>query len=159
MDEENKPIQKNNAPKKEQPKDDKDKSKYPSWGVGMAIAIIAIIVVALAGGALIDHAMNQNRFQIRTVGNGGFITRTNFSTGFASSGYVSSSNSANISGVVTAVNGTSFTVAGNGATNTVQTNSNTQYVNASKVAVNDSVVISGSINNGTFTASQVVVNP
>lgn len=62
-------------------------------------------------------------------------------------------------GVVTAVNGSTFTVAGNGATKEVSTNSSTQFSGGDQVKVNDSVLVAGTNNNGTFTATQVVINP
>lgn len=62
-------------------------------------------------------------------------------------------------GVVTSVNGSSFTLAGNGSTNDVETNSSTQYQNGSQVKVNDSVVVLGTTNNGKFTASRIFINP
>ena len=67
------------------------------------------------------------------------------------------SNEQRLSGVVTTVNGTSYTIAGGGKSNTVQTDGNTRYVNDKKPAVNDSVTVLGTTNNGTFTASEVVV--
>jgi hypothetical protein len=69
------------------------------------------------------------------------------------------SNQNRIQGVVTAINGSTITVAGHGATNDVETNSSTQYQNGSSVKVNDSVVAFGTISGGKFTATQVVVNP
>ena len=68
-------------------------------------------------------------------------------------------NQSHLHGVVTAVNGSSFTVAGSGSTNEVQTNSSTQYQNGSQVKVNDSVVVVGTISDGKFTASKVLINP
>lgn len=62
-------------------------------------------------------------------------------------------------GVVTAVNGDSFTLAGNGATNTVQTTSKTTYSGGDKVSVNDTAAVAGTTNNGTFTATAIRVNP
>jgi hypothetical protein len=68
-------------------------------------------------------------------------------------------NQLRIEGVVTTVNGSSFTVSGHGNSNTVQTDSNTHYQNGSAVKVNDSITVYGTINNGTFMASTVVINP
>lgn len=68
-------------------------------------------------------------------------------------------NESQLRGVVTNVSGGNFTLAGGGTTNTVTTNSSTQYTGASKVAVNDSVVVLGTVSNGTFTATHVIVNP
>ncbi len=64
-----------------------------------------------------------------------------------------------IEGVVTAVNGSILTIAGNGATNDVTTNSSTRYIGSSQPKVDDTVVVDGTISGGTFTATQIVVNP
>lgn len=65
-----------------------------------------------------------------------------------------------LTGVVTQVNGDSFTIAGNGTTKTIKTNSDTSYNTADKkVSVNDSVIVAGTDSNGTFTATTVnIVN-
>lgn len=68
-------------------------------------------------------------------------------------------NESRIQGVVTAVNGSTLTVSGGGATNTVTVSGSTQYTNGTKAAVNDSVVVFGTVNNGSFTASRIVLNP
>ena len=65
-----------------------------------------------------------------------------------------------LTGVVTQVNGDSFTIAGNGTTKTIKTNADTSYSTADKkVSVNDSVIVTGTDSNGTFTATTVnIVN-
>jgi len=61
-----------------------------------------------------------------------------------------------LTGVVTQVNGGSFTIAGNGTTKSVTTNSTTTYDTTPKtVASNDSVIVTGTDTNGTFTAVSV----
>jgi Domain of unknown function (DUF5666) len=63
-----------------------------------------------------------------------------------------------LSGVVTQVNGNTFTIAGNGTTKTITTNNSTTYnTGSNKVTVNDSVLVAGTDSNGTFTASSVHV--
>lgn len=64
-----------------------------------------------------------------------------------------------LTGVVTKVDGKNFTIAGSGSTNDITTNDSTQYTSGSSVSVNDTVVVSGTISGGTFTATQVVINP
>ena len=65
-----------------------------------------------------------------------------------------------LSGVVTSVSGSGFTVAGHGVTTNVTTNSSTQYRNgSSQVKQNDSVLVLGTDSNGTITASQIIINP
>lgn len=68
------------------------------------------------------------------------------------------SDSTFVHGVVTAVNGDSFTVAGNGTSKVVKTNSSTVYNNSgNKVAVNDTVSVMGTTNGETFTATRVYI--
>lgn len=63
-----------------------------------------------------------------------------------------------LSGVVTQVNGATFTIAGNGTTKTITTNDSTVFNTGSKkVSVNDSVLVTGTDANGTFTATNVHV--
>jgi hypothetical protein len=63
-----------------------------------------------------------------------------------------------LSGVVTQVNGDTFTIAGNGTTKTIKTNGDTSYnVTANKVSVNDSVIVKGSKSGDTFTATGVSI--
>lgn len=63
-----------------------------------------------------------------------------------------------IRGVVTAVSGDTFTVAGNGATNSVKTDSSTEYIGGDSVKVNDTVLVLGTTSESTFTASKVYIN-
>lgn len=62
-------------------------------------------------------------------------------------------------GVVTAVNGDKFTVASNGATKDVTTNSSTQYEGGDSVKVNDTVLVTGATSGGQFTADRILINP
>jgi hypothetical protein len=121
--------------------------------------VIVLLVLVIAGGMHRHHSMPDRGFQTRTfgpVGMGGgehgFSVRTGGGAGIADS-------QAHLMGVVTAVNGDTFTVAGSGSTTDVKTSSSTQYRNGSAVKVNDSVLVAGSISGGTFQASEVVVNP
>jgi hypothetical protein len=68
-------------------------------------------------------------------------------------------NELRLQGVVTKVDGDTVTVAGGGKTNTVKTSSSTQYSGGSNVAVNDTVIVAGTLNNGTYDATNIVVNP
>jgi len=128
-----------------------------SWLVPVLVVIIVILLVAGIFGWASNH---RGRF-----GPAGGFGSVQARRGFAAGGLYgvgSGGNAANqnrLQGVVTAVNGSSFTLAGNGTTNTVQTNGSTQYQNGNAVAVNDTVIVFGSVSNSTFTASQVVINP
>jgi hypothetical protein len=61
-------------------------------------------------------------------------------------------------GVVTALDGSKLTVAGNGATTTVQTDNSTRYVGGSSAKVNDTVRVIGTQNNGVWTATTIRIN-
>ena len=60
-------------------------------------------------------------------------------------------------GVVTAVNGDSITVAGGGKTQVIKTNGDTTYMDNEKPAVNDTVVIVGTKDGDTITATEIRV--
>lgn len=61
-----------------------------------------------------------------------------------------------VRGVVTAVDGTTLTVAGNGKTVTVKVTDSTTYTGSSKpAAVNDTIIAFGSTSDGVFTATSV----
>lgn len=139
-------------------KENKEPSKPSMNTRNLLIAggvVVGVIVVFMAGVAL-DHASLRRqrgellgqRFGTGIMHRGGRMGRQGVKN-----------NENRLRGVVTGVNGDSFTLAGNGATNTVTTNSSTQYTNGSKVAVNDTVLVVGTTNNGTFTASRIVINP
>jgi hypothetical protein len=132
-----------------------------NWVVGALVAVI----VLLAGGFIGSIAVNRHRRVEATVmsgvmGNGfesaGRMGRDGGMRGNGMRGGMNS-NQQRLSGVVTALGTDSFTLAGNGITNTVKTNNDTDYNNATKVAVNDSVVAVGTTSNGTFTASAVYI--
>jgi len=60
-------------------------------------------------------------------------------------------------GVVTAVSGDSIVIAGGGKTQKIMTNGSTTYTNDTKPAVNDTVVVVGTKDGDTITATQVAV--
>jgi hypothetical protein len=126
------------------------------WGVPILIIVILIILFGLfASWAGWRYDRNGH------LGFNGDMRRPygQMTPGYSSGSNGIYNNEIRLQGVVTAVNGTEFTVAGNGSSNTVQTDSTTQYQNGSGVAVNDSVIVYGTINNGMFTAKTVVINP
>jgi hypothetical protein len=122
-------------------------------------ALLIVIILLLIG--MIAHGRTDRLSRIDGKGfGGGFSTMRGPERGFMrAGGKVGGSNQAQLRGVVTAVNGSTFTIAGGGATNDVTTNSSTQYQGGSQPKVNDSVLVSGTTNGGTFTATEVVINP
>jgi Domain of unknown function (DUF5666) len=152
------------AVKKENNTDERVTQTTPKtvWSHGTILFVVAVIVAGLifAGGmAAARHSSSDRVFNLNagsgfTGMRGGGFGRT------GNGGIMMSGNSqSNLRGVVTAVNGSDFTVAGNGATTQISTSSSTQYADGNQVKLNDSVVVSGTTSNGTLQASQIVINP
>jgi hypothetical protein len=126
-----------------------------NWLVGGVLVILVLLLV----GAL-AHGRNERpgRFG-KNFGGYGMMQRQGRGFMGAGGNFGGTTNQNRITGTVTAVNGSTFTVAGGGSTNDVTTNSSTQYQGGAQPKVNDTVVVFGTTNNGTFTATQVVINP
>jgi len=122
---------------------------------GFGAVFILIIIVGLISGVAFHHRLNENVSIIQDKGFGapGMMLRSGERTQWNST----QANQQVLSGVVTGVNGTTFTLAGEGNTNSITTNDSTQYTNDTKPAVNDTVTVYGTTNNGVFTAQEVVV--
>lgn len=121
-----------------------------------------MFLVGLLGGMVAYHHERRNNITYLdgtgiTLRDGGGIVRQTRSLGRF--GIAGSNSQDTARGVITSVNGTNFTVAGNGSTQQVSTSSSTQYQGGDQVKVNDSVVAYGTTNNGTLSATQVVINP
>jgi hypothetical protein len=117
---------------------------------GLAVAVIVV------GAAVVHHTTNGRIGVMRGFGAPGMMSdgpRHSFRSGFTSN------NESRLEGVVTKVDGSTITIAGGGKTNTLTVSSSTQYSGGSSAAVNDTVVATGTTNNGTFTATSVLVNP
>jgi hypothetical protein len=128
-----------------------------SWLYGL-VGILILLVVFMAGVGAANH---HNRM-VRPSGAmaGGFSKRIfGGERGFRADGGQLSNVGNSTRGVVTAVNGASFTLAGNGATTNVTTNSSTQYQDGNTVKQNDTVIVFGTTTNNTLTATQVIINP
>lgn len=126
------------------------------WIIGGVTAGLAVIglICALAWGKA-HHV---------SVGDGGFERRFGYDRrdpdrlerGMTRDSYAS--DSSHVSGVVTAINGTSLTIAGNGTTRQITTTGTTTYYGAAQpVKVNDSVTISGTTSGDTFTANRIMI--
>ena len=138
-----------------------------SGGRGLAYgagAVIVLLIVFMLGAAAAGHHRVYRTGGFYgggpgpvTVGMGRgervFMHSGNFG------GTVTDNGQTRTTGVVTAVNGSSFTLAGNGATTNVTTNGSTQYQNGNTVKVNDTVMVVGTTSNNTLTATSVVINP
>jgi hypothetical protein len=127
------------------------------------LILVLIVAVVFVAGIFLGHAANLRKTvhfsergftSIQSSGSTTYIRQ-----GFGQFSGSNTTNQSRIQGVVTNVNGSTFTVAGDGTTNIVQTNSSTQYTGGTTVAINDTIVVLGTINNSTFTASNVDINP
>jgi hypothetical protein len=142
----------------------KNSQKLPLSDKNMAIGLVVVFVLLLGGMAVVTYSYakhdDNKRFTIesglRNFDGNRMHRGMQESRGMRGT-YGPDSNQIVVSGVVTAVEGQSFTIAGNGTTNRVTTNSKTKYNSDSKVSVNDTVTVVGNVNNNTFTAAQVVV--
>ena len=126
------------------------------------LAFVVLLIVFAAGAA----AANHHRAVFRTasfVGGPGTASagpmRGGHERGFMTSGNFNTDGQSRVMGVVTSVNGSGFTVAGNGSTTNVTTNSSTQYQGGNSVKQNDTVLVRGTSSSGNITAAQVVINP
>jgi hypothetical protein len=126
---------------------------WPATAVVALILIFGFLASLFAVGMGVRHFNREdgfygrhNHMMMREGGPGGFSAHLN-------------DNQSRLQGVVTSTNGSSFTIAGGGTTNDVQTDSSTQYPNGNQLKVNDTVVVFGTTSNGKFTASRVVINP
>ena len=129
---------------------------HKSWIAGLAALLILFVVFmfGMAAGRFgtgnFGHRQSVFMKGIMMSGDRGF-------GGMMHSGLINSQD--RVAGTVTAVNGSSFTLAGNGSSYSVQTNSSTQWQNGRSVKVNDTVMAFGTTNGGVLTATQVVINP
>ena len=128
------------------------------WLYGLGGLLILLIV--FAAGVGVAHHRTLARQDRIMVGSG--LVR-GFGGGergmMMERGGINTGNQSRLSGVVTNVNGSNFTLAGAGTTNTITTSSSTTYQGGSQVKQNDTVMVFGTIANGAFNATQIVINP
>lgn len=149
--------------KKAQPSENHPESKRVWLPIGLVIVGILLLGFAFAAGRhaayyhtrFISAASSLRGDRELSPGQFGGMPGGMLGGG----GYNSSSTTSNtrVSGVVTAVDGSTLTVAGNGTTSKVSVSSNTTYVGSSEPAkVNDSIVAFGAKDgSGTLVASTV----
>jgi hypothetical protein len=145
------------------------------WMIGVVAAVISLFVVIVIGSIVFNQVLNNRLVGMGTNGGYGHSAmmhqfgepsrvageQTFSQTATTSDGLTSTSTTTTYTqtqGVVTAVSGDSITVAGGGKTLTVKTTSATTYANDSKPVVNDTVVIIGTKDGSTITATQIAVN-
>ena len=135
------------------------------WIIGgtlAGLAGIALIVGVVWGvthrGAMMNARFDDDQYGPRITDNRGFDRGGMGREGMMMGGQGSTDSSTRVFGVVTAVDGSTLTVAGNGTTKKVVINDSTQYYGAAQpVKVNDSVTITGATSGDTFTAGRIVI--
>ncbi|HUC96221.1 MAG TPA: hypothetical protein VMR16_00965 [Candidatus Saccharimonadales bacterium] len=137
----------------------------PFFIAGIVILIILILVLIgslfrfgqVRQGFYNRGGMNMNSRQVAPRMNGGGFFFSSSSS--SSNGTTTTSTSTSfVSGVVTAVNGSSFDVGGGGTKTTINTNGSTTWnTTDKKVSVNDSVVVYGTLSGSTLTATSVQI--
>ncbi len=127
----------------------------------LVAALVLMIVFAI--GALAGHAASRLQSQriggYNSSGPGGGMMRGYNANGSGFGMGNQSSNLVRLKGVVTSVNGSTIVIAGDGTTNSITTNTSTQYTGGSQAATNDTIIVFGTTNNGVFTAARVIINP
>lgn len=132
---------------------------HNGWLYGALAAILVILVFMLGVAAERHHNSGQTFFSKAGFRTGFMGPERMHEGGFGFGGTQTADGESRTTGVVTSVNGDNFTVAGNGATTNVTTNSSTQYQGGNQVKQNDTVIVRGTTSNGTLTATEVVINP
>ncbi len=139
----------------------------PHWQQPAVILIMALVLlVVFALGATVGRMHVQRHANLGAMGrtmqlHSGEMKRHFAERGMAMQGDIASRPMAKsdiLQGVVTAFDGSTLTVAGHGSVSTVQVTADTQYLGASKVAVNDSVQVFGDTAGGVLTAERIIVN-
>lgn len=133
-----------------------------SWLYGV-IGVLIIVLVLLVGMGIGNHHRRQDMMGGQTRGvniiQGPGLERHGAADQNLGSTVNVNSGQTRVSGVVTAVNGSSFTLAGSGATVKVTTNGSTRYQDGNQVKQNDTVMVFGNETNGTITATRIRINP
>lgn len=161
-DEEKQPDKKQEKPERLEKEQGKSEHHYDyrksGWLLPVMIFVVVISLAGMFGSMVAYHHERQNTVLSPRLGGmrSGIIQRNRTSDGF---GMMNSNSQNAVSGVVTNVNGSSFTVAGNGSTQQVSTDGSTQYQSGNQVKVNDTVVVYGTTTNNTLTATQIIINP
>lgn len=139
------------------------------WIIGIIAIIVVAYVILIAGGLWVFRSAAHNASE----GQQGFHVQQRFTRPYFATNdqtyTVSQSTSDGLTttttnktytqtqGVVTTVNKDSIVVAGGGKAQTIKTNGDTTYVGDTKPAVNDTVVVVGTKDGDTITATQVDV--
>lgn len=122
------------------------------------IVVIVVFLAGLAGSIAVYNHRQEGVVLYPRYGRNTVVQRDHGMYGMRGVGMMDNSQNT-VSGVVTNVTGSSFTVAGSGSTQKVSISNSTQYTGGNQVKTNDTVVIYGTTNNGVLAATQVIINP
>lgn len=138
--------------------EEKQARSTSSWQKGWLVVIAALVVLFIAFiVGIAAGRWGRTGYYMDGYRTGGYMMGGH--RFMAGDGMFGQDYQTRVIGTVTAVNGSDFTVAGGGTTNSVKTDSSTQWEGGNSVKANDTVVAYGSVNNGTFTATLVQINP
>lgn len=166
------PIVENTTPIEQPVSSPRSKITLPKlsagWWVGIAIlAFFAVAGLCAVGSMATRVALDrENRTVGDRTGNNlgqqrGYGARQEGGLPGSRGGFGSSTTSSNtfrLSGAVTAVDGSTITVAGNGTITKVIVNDETTFSGDDEpAAVNDTIVVAGTKDGDTFTASRIVL--
>jgi hypothetical protein len=142
------------------------------WVLAIVAIVIVVYLMLVVGGLWIFHAIAERQnggmngggvSTARQTGRPGYFAGGNRTYNLrqsSSDGLTTTTTNTTYTetqGVVTAVNSDNIVVAGGGKTQTITTNASTTYANGTKPAVNDTVVIVGTSDGTTITATQIAV--
>lgn len=123
------------------------------WGWPAAIIVIIIFGLMFIGGIFAWTVWGGGYYGMHGGAYGNRMMDRN-------GGYGSMFSSQDrVVGTVTAVDGSSFTVAGDGSSTKVTTDNSTRYTYGDQVKVNDTVLVFGNTSGGTLKADRVIINP
>lgn len=142
-----------------------------SWVIAIVAIVVVVYLMLMVGGLWFFHTLADHRNGIPANGTtsmGRYMGHQGFGSGertytvrqSSSDGLTTTTTNTTYTqtqGVVTAVNSDNIVVAGGGKTQTIKTNSSTTYVDNTKPAVNDTVVVVGTKDGDTITATQIAV--
>lgn len=128
----------------------------PLWWILGTLLAVGIVVFALGAA---KHAMFMYRYDSRPDTRSGAMYDRSEGLRDMRESLRDNASSSSVSGVVTAINNNTLTVAGRGTTKQIKTTDSTEYYGAAQpVKVNDSVRIMGDASGDTFTATRVMIS-
>lgn len=137
------------------------------WVIGVVVGVIVLYALLMGCGLWafyslsglqrtdVPTGMYRSGMHSRFTSDQNYAVRSSDSDGLTTT--TTNTTYTQTQGVITAVNNGTIVVAGGGKTQTIKTNSSTTYANDTKPAVNDTVVVTGTKDGDTITATQIAV--